>query len=79
MPWTLLCGIFHRWECDISLCRVVISTCGSQPPGLRMDLFHVEGVVPVQAILSKARSFLVYCCLKSTVRNINYSFGASDT
>jgi len=38
-------------ECDVVLCRVVISTCASQPPGLRMCSFHVECIVPIQAIL----------------------------
>jgi len=48
---TLVCGIFHHWQCDVS-CRVAISTCGSQPPGLRMCSFHVEWNVPIQAILT---------------------------
>lgn len=54
-----MCGTFHRWECDISLCRVVISTLESQPPGLRMCSFHVECIVPIQAIFSRARVLLV--------------------
>ena len=52
--WNLVWGHIDCWECDISLCRVVISTLESQPPGLRMCSFHVECIVPIQAILGSA-------------------------